>query len=261
MKKQIKKITLLIVAILGVNCASAQTGLSVHVGLASPLGSFGEAHNAMGLVIDIDDMVWNDKESTIGGAGLGFNLGAKYELFTLKKDLNIFASADLFYNTMCSEVKKLNDAEVEGWVEDGYYDEYYEILPKYINIPIMLGVDYEYSIINNIKVWGEAAIGLNLGFLTDNKSGYKSSSSMIGTADGVYNYKINTSLAFQIGGGVKVNDKYSLGVHYYSLGSRTIKAEYKGESTRSGETHSYSETYTYGKINPGILTIRLGYHF
>lgn len=257
MKKQIKKIALLIIAILGVNCANAQNGLSVHVGLASPLGSFGEAQGVLGVMQD--DMAWNDDESTIGGAGLGFNLGVKYKLFTLKKDLNLFASADLFYNTMCSEVKNFYNAIVED--KHNYYDEYYEILPKYINTPIMLGVDYEYSIINNIKVWGEAAMGVNLGFLTDHKYGFRTSSYMIGNSDQVDNYKMNTNLAFQIGGGVKVNDKYSLGIHYYSLGSRTIKSELEYENFFSGETHLGSRTETYGSINTGILTIRLGYHF
>ncbi len=43
MKKQIKKIALLIVAILGINYVNAQTDFSIHLGLLFPQGDFAES--------------------------------------------------------------------------------------------------------------------------------------------------------------------------------------------------------------------------
>ena len=58
-----------------------------------------------------------------------------------------------------------------------------------------------------------------------------------------------------------LNDKYSLGVHYYSLGSQKIKGEAMLEEIYDGESSIEDERFTFKRINPGMLTIRLGLHF
>jgi hypothetical protein len=68
MKRQIKKIALLIVAILGVNYANAQTDVSIHLGMLFPQGDFAESRMNNGQV------AWASKTDR-AGAGLGFDAG------------------------------------------------------------------------------------------------------------------------------------------------------------------------------------------
>lgn len=252
MKRQIKKIALLIIAILGVNCANAQKDVSIHLGMLFPQGDFAESRMNNGQV------AWLDKTDR-AGAGLGFDAGLKFRFHLPSvKGLGFIATADFFLNMPNDDVKDWKEDYISEMEEYDNVDEFSIAIPHYINIPIMVGLNYEYEIKDNIKFWGEGALGLNIGALTNYKQ------SIIGddfeeTMEVSYN--TNTSLAFQFGAGFMFNDKYSLGVHYYSLGSQKIKCEavYEG---REGSFSDIDEArFTFRSINPGMLTIRLGYHF
>ena len=99
MKRQIKKIALLIVAILGVNSVNAQTDFSIHLGMLFPQGDFAESR------IDNGQVAWGDKTNR-GGAGLGFDAGMKFRFnIPSVKGLGIIASADFFLNMPNDDVK------------------------------------------------------------------------------------------------------------------------------------------------------------
>jgi hypothetical protein len=266
LKRQIKKIALLIVAILGVNCVNAQTDFSIHLGMLFPQGDFAESR------MDNGQVAWGDKTNR-GGAGLGFDAGMKFRFnIPSVKGLGIIASADFFLNMPNDDVKDWKEDLISELEKEEYLDEFSIAIPHYINVPIMVGLNYEYGINDNIKIWGEGALGLNIGTLTSFKQ------SFIGTAEEYdyyyghwydvdveetvkYSYSINTSLAFQFGAGFMLNDKYSLGVHYYSLGSQKIKGEAMLEEIYDGESSIEDERFTFKRINPGMLTIRFGLHF
>lgn len=252
MKRQIKKIALLIVAILGVNCANAQTDFSIHLGLLFPQGDFAESR------MDKGQVAWGSKTDR-AGAGLGFDAGLKFR-FNLPsvKGLGFIATADFFLNMPNDDVKDWKEDYISEMEEYSDVDEFSIAMPHYINIPIMVGLNYEYEIKDNIKFWGEGALGLNIGALTQFKL------SVIGDdfeENMEFSYNTNTSLAFQFGAGFMFNDKYSLGVHYYSLGSQKIKGEAVMEEIYDGDSYIDEERFTFKSINPGMLTIRLGYHF
>lgn len=283
MKRQIKKITLFVIAILGVNCANAQTDFSIHLGMLFPQGNFAESR------MDKGDVAWLTK-SNRAGVGLGFDAGIKFRFNVPSvKGLGIIAIADFFLNTPNDDVKYWKEDCIDQIQFFNRYDvnemsyieeiETHNIsLPYYINIPIMVGVNYEYGIDDNVKICGEGALGVNIGTLTN----YEISTS--GTIDydyvpegwllecyfeitEKYSYKTNVSLAFQLGAGFIFNDKYSLGVFYYGLGSQRIKGVVEKESYRDYidyGTNRYSineSIFKYKSINPSIFTIRLGYHF
>lgn len=279
MKRQIKKITLFVIAILGVNCANAQTDFSIHLGMLFPQGNFAESR------MDNGDVAWLTK-SNRAGVGLGFDAGIKFRFNVPSvKGLGIIATADFFLNTPNDDVKYWKEDTIGVYREfnDDYIGEietHNISLPYYINIPIMVGLNYEYGIDDNIKIWIEGALGLNIGTLTN----YEISTS--GTIDyhhvwgtdydlgkdyyfeitQKYYYKTNVNLAFQLGAGFIFNDKYSLGVYYYELGSQRIKGVVEEESYRDyidyGTISSINESiFKYKSINPSIFTIRLGYHF
>ena len=71
----------------------------------------------------------------------------------------------------------------------------------------------------------------------------------------------NVSFAYQLGAGVKLSDKFSLGVHYYAFGSQKIQGEEFTELITSQGSQTADSKFTYRSINPTIFTLRLGYHF
>lgn len=266
MKRQIKKIALLIVAILGVNYANAQTDVSIHLGMLFPQGDFAESR------MDNEQVAWLDKTDR-AGAGLGFDAGLKFR-FNLPsvKGLGFIATADFFLNMPNDDVKDAKEDIISEMEESDYLDEFSIAIPHYINIPIMVGLNYEYEIKDNIKFWGEGALGLNIGALTNYKQSVSGTSERYNYEYDYYydvdfeqtvksSYNTNTSLAFQFGAGFMFNDKYSLGVHYYSLGSQKIKGKLIYEAIYDGESDIDEERFTFKSINPRMLTIRLGYHF
>lgn len=202
---------------------------------------------------DIDKGKWSlaSKSKDNGGAGTGFNVGLKlkFDIHSVS-GLGVVVGADFFYNGMNSDVKDASDDDENGDIT----------LPKYLNIPVMVGLNYEHAISSSCKLYGEVALGLNFRIITDiTVEGFAQSN-----YDGsMYPYELTidydraTSFGFQLGAGIVVNDRYSLGLHYYILGSSKIKAESVFESEYSTD----SEKYPTGKITPSILSLQLGYHF
>ncbi len=260
MTRKLKTLVLVaIFAIIGMYQSNAQTDFSIHLGMLFPQGDFAESR------MDNGQVAWGDKTNR-GGAGLGFDAGMKFRFnIPSVKGLGIIASADFFLNMPNDDVKDWKEDLISELEKEEYYfvDEFSIAMPHYINVPIMVGLNYEYGINDNIKIWGEGALGLNIGTLTSFKQ------SFIGTdwydvdveKTMKYSYNINTSLAFQFGAGFMFNDKYSLGVHYYSLGSQKIIAEAMWEGINGSYSYIDEERFTFGRINPRMLTIRLGYRF
>jgi len=67
-------------------------------------------------------------------------------------------------------------------------------------------------------------------------------------------YPIRTSFAFQIGGGIMVNDFFSVGLHFYGLGASKVKVTYEDD----WGSNTYTTTKSYSQ---SCLMLRLGFHF
>lgn len=259
MKRQIKRIALLIIVILGTNCVKAQTDFSIHLGGALPLGSYAESQDTPNSLQNGDYVIaWNTKTNK-AGAALGLNLGAKLR-FNLPaiKGLGIIATTDLFFNPSNKEARDFSEDYMMVTMENIGIRKYDISIPKYINIPIMLGLNYEYNIKDNVKIWGEGGVGLNIGIITDftmEASEY----------DWRYLFEINYdnqyTLGFQLGAGVLLSEQLSIGLHYYNLGSQRIEGIMKYTSTSDYGAEGNRETFALDRINPNMLTLRLGYHF
>lgn len=231
------------------------TEFSIHLGGAFPMGDFGDSRASRGLV------AWSDKTEK-AGAGTGFDIGAKLK-FNIPSinGLGVMLTADLFYNGPNNDVKDWIDDLIYSYIYDDELDDAEITAPKYINIPIMLGVNYDYTINEKISVWGEAGIGANIRKMTMLKQ-YLSS----GDVELIIKqkYDITTTFAFQIGAGLKLMDKVSLGLHYYALGSGKVKgmvSEEYIENYVGGEYEYLDGDFTLRYINPTMFVIRLGYHF
>ena len=258
MKKIFIIATLLIVG----SMAFAQTRMGIHAGLNLPMGDFGKYTSGSGSVA-----VWDDSKK--GGAGTGFMAGlmGSTKLASVE-NLSIIYSVDFMYNGWCSDFKDDVEGNGEGsennrdYDDDDYYpyysyakaekgygeeEEMEYTYSKYINVPALIGVNYKFPVKNNIAIFAEGALGMNFRMIT-------SFGITQGSNEMTRNYDNATSFAFKIGAGFEFNDRFVLGVHYYSLGASKVKGE-----TDYGE--GKPEKFTYGKLSTATLAINLGIYF
>lgn len=262
MKKSFRKIACLIaIAATTMGAAMAQEAepatasnkkveFSVHLGGGIPLGKFGKA--------GIQTLEVSLNKPYYGEADLGINVEAKLKYnISAVKGLGITAAADLFYNTAFSSE--------EDYISDGFQDIKYEY-PSYINIPVMFGVNYDYCINSKFSIWGEAGLGANIRIITPLSVEMTPTNAKSQLAGFYYiqnaEYDNSITFAFQGGIGVRLMDKLSLGVHYYNLGSSTVKGKYEYRSCDYFGIPSEGEsTFECGELNTSLLVFRLGYHF
>jgi hypothetical protein len=205
-------------------------GFSFHLGAALPTGDFAD-----------------EKYAPQGGAGTGFALGMKNTWAVNASGLGIFLSADFIYNGVNSEVKDIFD-EIE---EEGS-----EVtIPHSINIPVLFGFNYLYRADPKLGLWCEAGVGPNFRMISDE--------SMVYTEYGYHfsseeTYKMSTSVALQAGTGLMLNDKFSMGLHYYSLGKAKLRYEYTEKETGYDD---YTEKGSYKARPVNVFMVRLGYKF
>lgn len=248
--KNVKKAIALVAVIMGVSTASfAQNGLSVRAGGNFPVGTFGQGEG-------IGEIALNNADAELGGAAIGFNAGVKYQLGLLG-NLSAFASADFFYNGLKGDIKEA--MKVDGTDV---------VAPAYMNLPVMLGVNYTLLDIIGTTLWVEAGAGVNFRNITSQSIDYSTELPIIGTvnASAESTYDMSTTFAWQAGIGVSLSGALSLGLHYYGFGSAPVSYETAVDAGASslgslagilGEDGSFNG----GKLNPSMVVIRLGYHF
>lgn len=241
-----------VLAILGMNQLKAQTNFSFHAGLVSPLASFADSRASNGQI------AWREKTGR-AGAGLGFEAGMKfrYDIPSIQ-GLGVIVTADLFYNGPNTDVKDYWQDRTDEMLDYSDVEDVEITLPKYINLPIMIGANYNHQLSNSVKVYGEGALGLNIGMLTNFRGQVIGDDfeEIIGI-----NYETNTSFAFQIGAGILFSDRFSLGVHYYALGNQKIKGKHSEEEIYDGESHVYEDMLNLRSINPTMFVVKAGFHF
>lgn len=221
-------------AILFASCvftSNAQTKSEFQIGLAAPSGDFAD---------DDEEDAFSDGS---GVAGTGFYLGYKFLSPLKASGLFWTFSAGVMYNDLQSDFKD----DLEDYLEDA--DDF--SLPKYINVPVLIGLQYEKSLSDNISLYGEGAIGPNLFKLTN----YSVSSDEY---ESTTTFKPIIGLGFKIGAGIVLNNKYTIGLSYLGLGSYKVK--YESEYKEDGE--SDSEDGKFDKALPiSSLNITLGIRF
>lgn len=222
-----KKFSLvLLIALLmgGVMSVSAQQrehhGISVHLGCIMPVHEFNDTH------LPIVPGNYRSFDGH-GAATFGASLGLKYN-YVFDFGLGVFASADLMWNMMNKTVRR-------------EYDNVSCTKPMYVNVPIIVGVNYITDFSDIVDVWGEAGIGCDLFLKTQE-----------GWSNSTIKYKMNAAFAAEVGAGVTFIDLISVGIHYYWLGRQSVKVD--------GVT--YDETYVIAnKMKVGQVAFKVGFHF
>jgi len=179
---------------------NAQTKSELQIGLAMPQGDFADD--------DEDDAIYYGS----GVASTGFYLG--YKLLSPLKTDGLFwtFNAGIMYNDLQSDFKDDFDDEMDD------LDDY--SLPKYLNVPILAGLQYEKSLSDGFKLYGEAGVGLNVLKLTnfsESEDDYEY----------IEKFKPSIKLGYKIGAGVVLQDKYTISLNYLGLGSHKVKYEWE----------------------------------
>ncbi len=207
----------------------ANKGFSVYAGGAFPVGKFADDEEAF--------------------AKAGFNVGARYTFAIAPTNLGLFVSADFIYNN----TKDVYFIDV--LTENGFDVE----KPKYYNVPVLVGLNYNSKVDRNLALWAELGVGANF------RTSSKFDATFIEAPDLMYvNQKIDSafSFAFQLGAGVTFNDKFSIGMNYYSLGSPKVNSTYESlfPSDYSGDIE-YEKGTIKTEVPIGVFMLRLGYNF
>ena len=242
------------------NTDTKKVEYSIYLGASTPLGSFRQAPSH-GFPVDLFNtkLSWND-DITYGDADfVGANIGvkAKYNISGLK-GLGIIATADVLFNTAGDfDIKEVDES-------DAYLSEY--LYSTYINIPVMVGANYNYAINDKVSIWGEAAIGANLRIITSDIFDDKRSNGIDIIDYTEINYDNCFTLGFQAGLGIMLKNKYSIGLHYYNLGNKAVTEKYTEiiDFTNASGHHYVNiieEPRTKPPLKTTMLLIRFGYHF
>jgi hypothetical protein len=202
----------------------AQSKSEIQIGLASPTGDFADD--------DEDDAVF-------GGSGYtatGFYIGYKSLSSLSTKGLFWTISAGVMYNDLNSDFKD----DLEESIEDSYEGDHDITYLKYLNVPIMVGLQYEQPVSEQLKLYGEAGLGINILKLTK-------LSLSVEDHESIYSFNPSLKLGYKIGGGVVIKDKYTISMIYTGLGSHKVKYTY--EEDGDSEDDRFEKALSISSLN------------
>lgn len=210
-----------------------------------------------------DDFALTSPDGDDGGAGLGFNLGLKWYFNVGVEGLGVMLSMDGFFNGPNSDLKTAYRNK-EGYIGGQFVGTglEYNSTPKYINAPLMLGLNYIYHFNPNFGIYAEAGAGANGRFITSMETVRKvvlGAETQITTSQ---RYDNAFTFAYQAGVGIEVARNLVLGFSFYDLG----KADVKGEETITtkvlNENATTDQHYnTLGNVHQVMMLGRIGFTF
>ena len=118
----------------------------------------------------------------------------------------------------------------------------------------MAGVNYTYNFNNKFGLFAEAGLGPNLRIITKYER-YEESASRRTTTTIEYDPKI--SLAYQVGAGIELSKRITIGIDYYNLGSAKVKYEYTRKVKPDGSTDHNNDSFK--RITPTMVMLRVGF--
>lgn len=272
----IKKLTLLaFLAVLGTS-AFAQISYGFYAGATSPMGDLGQTKTISGA--DDLDNIYNwclfDADGKYGFAGIGFNVGFDMALqIPNVQGLSAIASFDIMYNNSNSDITTYFEEYPKSANIFGVAFGVSSKAPQWLNFPLLFGVSYKYDLGSAFGIFCEAALGPNfrkISTLEFTEDYFGTVYYMIGVLnipvtkkEVVYDYDLAVTFGFKVGAGIMLwNDRISLGVDYYSLGSSKIKGKSKIKLDGKDYTTEIGGHFEgNNSISSSELVFRVGYHF
>ena len=259
-----KKVFFLLVSFvtLSLGMVQAQPQFTLKLGGGFPQDRFAKVTTS-GLTLDRWGLI---KEDTYGGAGLGFNGGVSVRLpIPQLSGLGVVFSIDGFYNGLNRDANAIFQFTTDTL---DFWDAQYSLdKPKYLNFPVMVGLNYTVELEHEVDIYLEAGLGANVRYIAPFNMNYEimegnvSQESVISSRK----YKIATTLGYRMNVGVTICKHYSLELGYYVLGEGLVESESLYTETVLGTQVTLPQLEpakeTFKTINPTILTLRLGYTF
>lgn len=261
-----KKTFILLLFCLEIISLCAQSNFKLFLGGAFPLGKFADSfieENEFGLMYKTSE----------GGAGNGINFGFQYDYaFNGVEGLYCMVEADFFFSFLNRD---LRDWKEECLIDNESIDDYFITLPKYINIPLMVGFGYKNGLKDNVDIYADFALGLNIqkvtsfyeyGFDEGSEFHYGANSHFTDEVITEYNYYPSNSFAFKTNVGLLINNHYDISIGYWNLGSNRIKGKINYNHTHDcvfdGETiDSDHRSFRLRSITAQIIGVRMGLLF
>ena len=214
---------LLTLCCLSIPATRAQLYIGLHGGATLPTGFYADSKMS-----DYEWMLVGFSQNKVGaGTGFAAGLDVAYAMPFLS-DLSVVLEGEFMQSDPNEDVKKYHLAHST----EGEYT-----LPKYRNIPIMLGMRYSYPIGKYYDLYGEVLGGVNIRMITPYTEGLRE-----------YTYDNATTLAFRIGAGVIVRELVTLGAGFTSMGKAPLTGDYFSSADQK-----------YNIIKPTMVTISLGF--
>ncbi len=221
MKKSRIFVALAAAMTMGLGVANAQTTFSI--GGAFPVGDFAAKSSVTNALMGTT--------GATGGAATGLSAGLKYQADLPIFGLSVMGTVDMMWNKLSEEV--LHGTDDKGVT-----------YPSYLNVPLMAGLNYELPLTLFLSIYAEAGIGCNTRFITKMKSD---------ALNTTVSYDPAFSMAYQFGAGIKIG-RVVLGANYYCLGASSVKGDISSSVVNNKDM-------TFGEVNPGLVTLRMGFEF
>lgn len=242
----------------------AQLYVGVHGGITLPQGYYAESR--------MSDNEWmlSGGHQHKAGAGRGWAAG-----IDISYAMPFHTSLEAVF---CADfMQSAPNRDIQDYYEISYARRYsqcshYEMkLPHYRNIPIFLGVRYNYPIATSIDLYGEAMAGINYRSITDwtltyTKEPWTTQPELpypeYNNID-IHTYTPATTFAFRLGAGFIINKIITLGASFQQLGKaplawdRTLITRYNIYGNISENTDNTHTDYT--DLCPVLVLVQLGY--
>ena len=219
-KHNIIKVLAVFFILLGVQKnVNAQIEQSVYINGIAPVGQLNNKLPYGANLLEKDNIGMEG----LPGFGMGYRLAYNFDIGA--GEISPFVSFDVFWNQIRSEYRNRyiqKDARV----------------PNYLNMPLMLGVNYCYPFDDVIAPFAEFGIGYD--FFKITAGGKKDTPEFT-------KYRVGGSFAWQLGLGCYFGHHFSVGIHYYNLGMHSI---------------NYKDPVGDNALRRiGEFALRLGFHF
>ncbi len=214
--------------------AQAQLTNSVYLNGSLPMGEFGEKTG--NTVLPNIGLLGKDNIGHNAVSGIGFGYRASYRFDVGVGNVDGFLSGDLFWNRIDGDIRD-NIIENNGKPT------------QYINVPLMLGVQYNYAVTDVLRPFAEFGIGYDFMFI--GKEGWELSPSK----DYTLKYKVGGAIAYQVGLGCYFGEHVSAGINFYGLGKHAIQYKENENTTILDALNKNVQR------NANLLTLRIGFHF
>jgi len=242
----------------------AQFYVGLHGGWTLPQGFYSESR------MSDNGWMFSEGHQRLAGAGKGWAAGMDLSFaMPFHPALEVVLSADYMQSGV--------NMDVEDYYEYVYSTRYSNCskylmeLPKFRNIPILLGVRYAYPATKGIDLYGEALAGINLRRISDWTLAYATSNWEMGDGQQLAEYnnediriygKSNT-FAFRLGAGFIIKKKVTLGASFNMLGASpltwdrntTIRYSVYGEMVENTTTQHVD----YTELKPVMVMVQLGF--